>query len=237
MRHSQRRCWRAGSGSLADPAACWIGLLAAASADGIRAPDTDTRVVCRPESRAPRRSRVRLARRQTRASPRRRPAGRSDRRPGSPAFDPQHVRQSHVARLIYGPAFGWREVSWLRSDLPSSSPPARLTAFSAVARCCGVGRRPAFSRVGYPFASGSPAEDAGKTAMSAAATRARPGLTDARAVKAGAHVGGMGPHDPETSETTGGRTIRHLSQMDSPLSRMRARALRCCQTDRESRRF
>ena len=75
-----------------------------------------------------------------------------------------------------------------------------------------------FQRVAYPFASGSPAEDAGKTAMSAAATRARPGLADARAVKAGAHVGGMGPHDPATSEKVSrGLTIRHLSQMGSPL--------------------
>ena len=40
--------------------------------------------------------------------------------------------QSHVARLIYGPVFGWREVSWLRSELPCSSPKVRIVVWSTV---------------------------------------------------------------------------------------------------------
>lgn len=70
---------------------------------------------------------------------------------------------------------------------------------------------PAFARVGYPFASGSPGEDAGKSA-----TVRRGDSRSARSDRCTGRQGrrprsGNGSPRPETSATTEGRTIRRLS--------------------------
>ena len=98
----------------------------------------------------PRRSRLMAprregpARRQSRASPRRRPVGRRDHRTEHLLSLGGVYAQSHATRATRGPAFIRRQVCSMRSSAPCCSPPAGLATPSARTSSSRSARTPCF---------------------------------------------------------------------------------------------